>query len=226
MSKKGIEEIKKIYENLPKNNTISEVNIKKDLNEIMNSKEVISPSKTSKSPMRNEPKTELDIIRNNILKKKNIKSEKIEDNDNNNNKNNVKEGQTELDKIRNFIINKKSNLKKKSMDNTNNNKKEVHYFEQLTQLKTPNPLNNNNNNSKSNKMEIDKKLEKRQKSYTMSMNNNFDNHQNKNIHENENKVFEKSFDRLLNLQILLKKESSLKELCKNIKLKLFYLFLN
>ena len=41
---------------------------------------------------------------------------------------------------------------------------------------------------------------------------------NKNISENENKVFEKSFDRLANLQTLLKKESSLKELCK------FYLF--
>ena len=41
---------------------------------------------------------------------------------------------------------------------------------------------------------------------------------NKNLQDNENKVYEKSFDRLLNLQILLKKESSLKELCK-----LFYL---
>ena len=37
---------------------------------------------------------------------------------------------------------------------------------------------------------------------------------NKVINENENKVFEKSFDKLVNLQVLLKKESSLKELCK------------
>jgi hypothetical protein len=37
---------------------------------------------------------------------------------------------------------------------------------------------------------------------------------NKTINENEKKVFEKSFDRLVSLQILLKKESSLKELCK------------
>ena len=37
---------------------------------------------------------------------------------------------------------------------------------------------------------------------------------NKIIAENEQKIFEKSFDRLANLQDLLKKESSLKELCK------------
>ena len=37
---------------------------------------------------------------------------------------------------------------------------------------------------------------------------------NKVVNENENKVFEKSFDKLVNLQVLLKKESSLKELCK------------
>jgi hypothetical protein len=37
---------------------------------------------------------------------------------------------------------------------------------------------------------------------------------NKTINENEKKVFEKSFDRFVSLQILLKKESSLKELCK------------
>ena len=45
---------------------------------------------------------------------------------------------------------------------------------------------------------------------------NFIQNINKNIRENENKVYEKSFDRLLNLQTLLKKESALKELCKNI----------
>ena len=37
---------------------------------------------------------------------------------------------------------------------------------------------------------------------------------NKTINENEKKVFEKSFDRFVSLQTLLKKESSLKELCK------------
>ena len=37
---------------------------------------------------------------------------------------------------------------------------------------------------------------------------------NKIFKENEQKIFEKSFDRLVNLQVLLKKESSLKELCK------------
>ena len=45
---------------------------------------------------------------------------------------------------------------------------------------------------------------------------NFIQNINKNIRENENKICEKSFERLLNLQTLLKKESSLKELCKNI----------
>lgn len=48
------------------------------------------------------------------------------------------------------------------------------------------------------------------KSFIKSINNN--------ISENEDKVFEKSFDRLANLQTLLKKESSLKDLYK------FYLF--
>ena len=42
---------------------------------------------------------------------------------------------------------------------------------------------------------------------------------NKLIDENEN--FEKSFDRLVNLQDLLKKESTLKELCKIL---LFYFY--
>ena len=37
---------------------------------------------------------------------------------------------------------------------------------------------------------------------------------NKTINENEKKVCEKSFDRFVSLQTLLKKESSLKELCK------------
>jgi len=37
---------------------------------------------------------------------------------------------------------------------------------------------------------------------------------NETIKENEKKVYEKSFDRLANLQALIKKESSLKELCK------------
>jgi len=44
---------------------------------------------------------------------------------------------------------------------------------------------------------------------------------NKLINENEIKVFEKSFDRLVNLQVLLKKESSLKELCKILLLYFF-----
>ena len=39
---------------------------------------------------------------------------------------------------------------------------------------------------------------------------------NKVINENEKKVFEKSFDKLVHLQVLLKKESSLKELCKHL----------
>ena len=37
----------------------------------------------------------------------------------------------------------------------------------------------------------------------------------------ENEIFEKSFDRLVNLQDLLKKESALKELCKIL---LFYFY--
>jgi len=37
---------------------------------------------------------------------------------------------------------------------------------------------------------------------------------NKTINENEKKVYEKTFDRFVSLQTLLKKESSLKELCK------------
>jgi len=52
------------------------------------------------------------------------------------------------------------------------------------------------NSAKDNKMGV--------KSFIQNINNNI----------NENKVFEKSFDRLVNLQTLLKKESALKELCK------------
>ena len=50
---------------------------------------------------------------------------------------------------------------------------------------------------------------------------NFIQNINKNIRENENKICEKSFERLLNLQTLLKKESSLKELCKYILFNIF-----
>ena len=46
---------------------------------------------------------------------------------------------------------------------------------------------------------------------------------NKIFNENEQKIFEKSFDRLVNLQALLKKESSLKELCKTFIIILNYL---
>jgi hypothetical protein len=79
----------------------------------------------------------------------------------------------------------------------NQNKQENNQIGNNIELETPKPKNYN----KSNKNEINNVK-------------NFIENINKNIKENENKVFEKSFDRLLNLQILLKKESALKELCK------------
>ena len=42
------------------------------------------------------------------------------------------------------------------------------------------------------------------------------------INENKLKIFEKSFDRLVNLQALLKKESSLKEICKTLIIILYF----
>mgnify|MGYP006873018004 CR=1 FL=1 len=85
---------------------------------------------------------------------------------------------------------------KDDKNNITNNRKKIYlreYLESVVKSKSFNQFIKDNN-----KMET--------KSFNKTDNNI--------INENEKKVFEKSFDRLVNLQVLLKKESSLKELCK------------
>jgi hypothetical protein len=122
----------------------------------------------------------------------------------------------------------------------NINRTESNKFEKLTELKTPAPKQESNNIVKPNILKKNETKEKNEKKLDIEtpkpkinnktnkneINNvkNFIQNINKNIRENENKVYEKSFDRLLNLQILLKKESSLKELCKNFFLIIIILF--
>jgi hypothetical protein len=171
-----------------------------------------------------ETLNELDIIKNKLVKANtiiigntNIKNTKTEENGGVNNiienlnlsVNDNKANKKKINNAKNIISNinqdtnkdKCNNEKKETKNGKNNitniknteNKKNLSsYLDSFVKSKSFIPLIKDNN-----KMEI--------KSFKTN---------NKVINENENKVFEKSFDKLVNLQVLLKKESSLKELCK------------
>ena len=165
---------------------------------------------------RNQSKTNSSInVNNNANINKNVITKK--NNENKIESNTVKSIAMNYNKPTNK--NEMNNLKDK--DSKNENKIVKNIVSNIN--KNNNKKNNENELGKSDFKNIDIK---RAESFTKSkdMNHNkmdmksFIKSINKNISENENKVFEKSFDRLANLQTLLKKESSLKELCK------FYLF--
>ena len=171
-----------------------------------------------------ETPNELDKIKNNLVKTntfiigntigKNVKTEEnggvkntIEKynksvNDNkgnkkeiNNTKNNISNTNKDTNKNRCNDVKKETNNDKNNATNTKNEENKTNlssYLYSFFKSKSFIPFIKDNT-----KMEI--------KSFKTN---------NKVINENENKVFEKSFDKLVNLQVLLKKESSLKELCK------------
>jgi hypothetical protein len=177
----------------------TEINSKKKLisnnnaktkKETINENEILNNLKKKNSI--NNSQNELEKIRNNIMNKNNNKS------DNNNTNNEVKkENKNVKANIENLNknVNKNNNLSTKNESNLNKNN---------PKQETTNSANIVKNLNKSNIKEKDKKL-----GFKMLIKN-----LNKKLQPNEDIISEKSFDRLLNLQTLLKKESALKELCK------------
>jgi hypothetical protein len=106
------------------------------------------------------------------------------------------------------------NNEKNNLHSVNNNEEKS--AKKIMEIETPKTVNNKANNNISNNM-ISNVKNISNKNTTSSSNIAKEN-------KEDNKVYEKSFDRLLNLQRLLKKESALKELCKLFNFLFFYYY--
>ena len=189
-------------------------------NLIKNAKQNDKNDKIDNNNSNKETPNELEKIRNklirsntNIIGSTNSKGAKAENNDSvkknvNDNKDNKKEA------------NSKNNISNLNKDNNKNGLNDV-------KKETKNAKNNitnikNTENTINLSLNLDSVTTK-SKSFTPVIKDNIKKEisnliktDNKVINENEKKVFEKSFDKLVHLQVLLKKESSLKELCKHL----------
>ena len=115
--------------------------------------------------------------------------------------------------------NVKNNISNLNIDNNKNGNNKIEKNETKNDKINANNINNKENKNDFPKSNDDTVIDPKTINSVIKDNGKMDiksliKTNNKTINENEKKVFEKSFDRFVSLQILLKKESSLKELCK------------
>ena len=180
-----------------------------------------------------QPQNEFDEAKNNIIGKvvnkndnivketktgnNNLKSNINNEKKKNINTNEVKKDINKFEKLNDLKIPmEKANNNNKNETN-NNNKDNNNNKSEVNNVKNSNNILNLNKNVEK-QIEIENKTKDLDNENTTSSKDNYNikniSQNNNKMNEENNKVYEKSFDKFVNLQNLLKKESSLKELCK------------
>ena len=222
-NKEPMNELDKIKSNLARKSVIltTTLDIKIDNNNggvknaIQNFNKPVNENKDNKKEA-NKAKNIISNINKDNNKNGNNKDEKNETKNVKNNVNNINNKNGNNKDEKNEIKNVKTNVS--NINNKNGNNKDEK--NEIKNVKT-NATNINNKENKNNipKSKTEAVIDPENISSVLKDNGKMDiksliKTNNKTINENEKKVCEKSFDRFVSLQILLKKESSLKELCK------------
>ena len=226
---------KEKQEKLKKENTKQEFSLRtftfvgNELESVRNNliKNVNKNDKNDKATNNNtnkETENELDKIKNKLIRKSVNFSQAIDIKEINNGgvKNPIQNfNKTVNDKKNNKkeAYNVKNNISNLNIDNNKNGNNKIEKNETKNDKINANNINNKENKNDFPKSNDDTVIDPKTINSVIKDNGKMDiksliKTNNKTINENEKKVFEKSFDRFVSLQILLKKESSLKELCK------------